>query len=175
MKTKLTFTKIDLTKRYYMTDLDGERMGNYKALEEIKKTWMSSDVSSDGNGNVGHECCFDLPNGEIKWDCGFDGLRMSNILTSQLLLYRLICVFNTPPIAVRNPYKTIWWFCIKHKSSGKILTFGEWKGAAGFWLPEGTHKQLKPNFKQDLEWLLLFLVSDQIPHPYDGCTAGQIA
>lgn len=177
MKTKLTFTKVDLSKRYYMIDLDDKRMGDYDALEEIRNKWIIGGESQAGCGNVSAECAFDLLKGKIVWG-GWNNpgaFYISNIIDSPLLLYRLICVFNEPPETEKDPYKTVWWYHIKHKPSGKVLAFGEWKGAARFWLPETNHTKLKPEFKKDLEDLLLFLVSDQIPHPYDGCTAGQIA
>jgi hypothetical protein len=177
---KLTFSKVDTTKRYYMINLSGERMGDYEICENVRKKWESG-VSSDGNsnGNVNYDCTFDLKNKIIRWDdkneSHFNDFYLSNIITSQLLLYRLICMFRAHPEIEQDPYKTIWWLTIKHRKSGKKLTFGEWKGASGFWLPESSHTELKQPFKSDLEELLLFLVSDQIPHPYDRCTAGQIA
>jgi hypothetical protein len=180
MKTnELTFTKIDTEKRYHMINLNGERMGNYKIANNITGKWENTLSSSDGCGNVHYECTFDLENKKIKWttkdkDWSKD-LSFYNIIDSPLLLYRLISVFHSTPEVVTDPYKTIWWFSLKHKKTNKKLTFGEWKGTSGFWLPEHTHTQLKKEFKEDMEELLLFLISDQIPHPYDHCTAGQIA
>ena len=178
MKTNdLTFTKVNPEKRYHMIDLAGKRMGNYEIRDLVLAKWEHSNKSENGNGNVNYDCSFDLSEGRVVWgEHNFAKiLGLANIISSPLLLYRLISIFHGNTTVVKDPYKTIWWYNIKHKETGRILVFGEWKGAAGFWLPESSHAELKQPFKSDLEELLLFLISDQIPHPYDGCTSGQIA
>ncbi len=163
-----------------MIDLSGERMGDYELRDTILKKW-EGDTTSDknSNGNINYACTFDFENGLIKWDVKEKDWKkdfyLSNVIDSPLLLYRLIALFKSQPEIESDPYKTIWWLTVKHKATGKKLTLGEWKGASGFWLPETEHTKLKKEFKADLEELLLFLVSDQIPHPYDNCTAGQVA
>jgi len=176
-KDELTFTKVNKNRRYNMIDPEGERMGNDEMRDAIKSKWEWTSEFTDGNGNVNYDCSFDLDKGTINWGNHdfVNELGLANLISSPLLLYRLISIFFAPPETPGNPYKTIWWYSIKHKKTGKALGFGEWKGASGFWLTESGHKQLKQPFKSDLEELLLFLVSDQIPHPYDGCTSGQVA
>lgn len=178
MKTnELTFTKVNKNRRYNMIDPEGERMGNYDLAEAIKSRWEHTNDSTSGCGNVNYDCSFDLENCKIEWGRHdfANTLGIGNLISSPLLLYRLISIFFGAPEVVSDPYKTIWWYNLRHKKTGKLMHFGEWKGCSGFWLPEGGHNELKQPFKKDLEELLLFLVSDQIPHPYDGCTSGQVA
>lgn len=176
---KLTFTKVDKTKRYNMIDPDGtnERCGEEKMNKEITDKWQFTKEDDNGCGNVNSDCSFDIENGKVIWDDTNFSKRvgLTNLISSPLLLYRLICLFSEAPEVPSDPYKSIWWYHIKHKKSKKVLGFGEWKGASGFWLPETSHTKLNVDFKKDLEELLLFIISDQIAHPYDGCTAGQIA
>lgn len=180
MQTKLTFNKIDFSKNYHMVKPEGERKGNYTALKEIQEKWEFSKTKDlSGCGNICHQTYFSKEKQTFEFlednlflnENYFD---LANLLNSPLLLYRLICIFFAAP-TIMDAYKLIWEYPIKHKKTGKEMFFGEWKGATNFWLPEPTHKELNEEFKNDLLELLNFLVSDQIPHPYDGCTAGQIA
>ena len=177
---ELTFNKVDFSKKYHMVGLEGKRAGNYEILEQIQKKWKTCVASlSDESANVAHQVAFSKENLSFEFqnemgivDEGY--FTFANMMNSPLLLYRLISIFFAPPIT-ENWYKAIWEYPIQHKETGKEMIFGEHKGAPKFWLSESNPKQLNEVFKNDLLELLNFLVSDQIPHPYDRCTSGQIA
>ncbi|KAK7424061.1 hypothetical protein QQX98_000671 [Neonectria punicea] len=102
----------------------------------------------------------------------------SNKISSQLLLYRLIAMFGTPPKLPEEGsntarYKTIWEYPLhwtadqgRNKST---LWFRDWKGAASVHF-SGSEEASEAALKM-LEWL----VSDNVVHPYDGVLAGNQA
>lgn len=130
---------------------------------------------------------------------------MSSVISSALLLYRLLCLFGSPAaqhaqlklpatiIANRrilwdNPavkvepasgddghYKCIWWFTLRHKKTGEYLELGEWKGAPGIWTKYHGADEMPKSFRQDTLLLLNELCSPDCPHPYDGLVAGSVA
>lgn len=184
----LTFNKIDSDKKYGKIDPNfGSGKGNYEKLQEIQAKWgyiSTTALSEYVNGNIAHQIRFNNSNTSnkgfefVNFEESLDNRRdysfIEDIISTHLLMYRLICIFFSPPIT-GNWYKSVWEYPIYHISTGKQLIFGEHKGASNFWLSEMSHTQLENSFKKDLIELLNFLISDQIPHPYDGCTAGQIA
>jgi len=62
-----------------------------------------------------------------------------------------------------------------HKSSGKGISFSEWKGAAGFWLPDTDSAKVNKELKADLIELMNYLISEKCAHPYDNLVAGSVA
>lgn len=102
--------------------------------------------------------------------------NMNEIMSSALLLYRLLCLFKCQVISYGpEGYKSVWWITLKHKQSGEILQFGEWKGAAGIWTKFHNTDELPEPYKQDVLDLLNVIYSENCPHPYDGCVAGSVA
>lgn len=101
---------------------------------------------------------------------------MSSVISSAMLLYRLLCHFECP-VMTEGPegYKCIWWVTLKHKETGELLTLGEWKGAAGTWTKYHSDKELPAAFKKDILALLNELCAKDCPHPYDGTVAGCVA
>jgi hypothetical protein len=102
---------------------------------------------------------------------------MPEVISSALLLYRLLVLF-TAKVKVdpaRGRYKCVWWITLKHKETGELLMFGEWKGAAGIWTRFSNHKELPPTYKADMLELMNTLADPKCPHSYDGLVAGSVA
>jgi hypothetical protein len=101
---------------------------------------------------------------------------MFHVISSAMLLYRLLCLFKAD-VETEGPegYKCIWWVNLKHKETGEILRFGEWKGAAGIWTRFHRNDELPEAYKRDMLLLLDELVAEDCPHPYDGNIAGSVA
>ena len=96
------------------------------------------------------------------------------IISSANLLYRLCCLFRKLPVDIEGPsgYKLVWTAYVKHKASGKVFGFSEWKGATTYRMPT---MKLEDEWVDDWIELLDLLCSDHCPHPYDGLVAGSIA
>ena len=96
------------------------------------------------------------------------------IISSANLLYRLCCLFQNLPVDITGPsgYKVVWTAYVKHKASGKVFGFSEWKGAALYRMPT---RELEDEWVDGWIELLDLLCSDHCPHPYDGVVAGSIA
>jgi hypothetical protein len=183
----LTFTKLDLNRKYGLIDPDrGDRMGEMEMNMEILKKWVNTgdELTGGMNGNMCHHVNLNHKEGFVYlgknneyWntdDRKERDVTFSEAISTSLLLYRLCCLFDAQPI-IENNYKSIWDFPVKHKETGKVVCFGEHKGASNFWMHETDPDKLGESLKNDLIELIAFLLSDQIAHPYDGCTAGQIA
>jgi len=169
-----------MTRQYYcQPDLNAGRKANYKRAAKITSVWEPiSPKDQELCGNVrpnfntvtkkfvfGNHDCFSK---------GYAG--MWEAISSALLLYRLLCLYKAP-VETFGPdgYKVIWWVALRHKETGEVLMFGEWKGAAGTWTRFHDHKELPKTFKRDTLSLMNLLISDQCPHPYDELTAGGVA
>jgi len=156
-----------------------ERTGNYERRDSITAKWNNHKNRLEGNGNVNHQCFFDTKkqtfifSDESIWD-DKNFIPMYKIMSPALLLYRLIATFFGTPTC-EDGYKSIWAYNLTHKATGKGISFSEWKGAIGFWLPDYKQEQLTPEFKADLIELLNYLVSDECAHPYDNLVAGSVA
>lgn len=161
-----------------------ERKGNRNAAHELRDLFEAAPLASDaGCGNVCGQLVVSVKtkkprfvDGYLKAVSGNRAVGFYAAIPSALLMYRLSCLFaGTISTEGWEGYKVVWQMTLKHKPSGKTITFGEWKGGALFWLPEHKHNQLDTEFKQDLIKLLTVLVSDTAPHPYDGTVAGSVA
>lgn len=112
--------------------------------------------------------------GKEKVEGIFKGKAFYEVISAPMLLSRLCAGFHGLQIQVggQENYKTTWDVALKHKESGNIITFYDWKGGPSFGSniaePGGI-------FKDDVAVLLLALVNDRFPHPYDGCCVGEIA
>lgn len=71
-------------------------------------------------------------------------------------------------------YKTTWETVLKHKKSGNIITFYDYKGSISY--GSNISSVDKDNkFIEDVKKLLSVLSNDRCPHPYDGCVVGEVA
>lgn len=102
-------------------------------------------------------------------------LSMSRVISSALLVYRLMCLFGGPVTVESDRYKCIWWVGLRHKGTDDVFMLGEWKGAAGIWTKYHKLQELKKEFADDILALLNKLCSEDCPHPYDGTVAGSVA
>lgn len=92
-------------------------------------------------------------------------------ISSQLLLYRLAVVFGLPPSDPQTDgYKLGWNVKLVWTGEGdSCMNFYDFKGGAS-----GVFRGSKEASDAALE-LMSWLVSDQVPHSYDGVLAGRIA
>lgn len=170
-----------LVKPVYMQ----ERKGDYSLLHKIKNfKWVKGDLS--GCGNICEELKVNKRSHKPSFgrkrfmDPGYDKegekyVAFYQAIPSCLLLYRLGCLFKGKPnFEGPSGYKVTWSFSLKHKS-GWVLTFGEWKGGALFWLDENNSEELPKDFKKDVLDLLEVLLHKNCPHPYDELVAGSVA
>ncbi|KAH7002449.1 hypothetical protein EDB80DRAFT_867452 [Ilyonectria destructans] len=117
-----------------------------------------------------------------KRGCTPDSCLPHNLISSQLLLYRLITVFGMPPSSEENEvdgYKGIWTYTLhwmmdrrsKKSDNGKKskLVFSDCKGS--FTIHFFGSKKASKSALDMIEWL----VSDNVPHTYDGVLAGNQA
>lgn len=168
-----------LTNCKYLED----RNADYAKAKTVIEKWEFSKKELGGCGNLCSEILFDPKTKEARFETKKDkdaplgkSLKQISIykaIPSALLMYRLACTFKgTFTSEGQEGYKVTWQFTIKHKATGKFLTFGEWKGGSLFWTdwfePEDP-------IRKDLLEILTYLVSDTCAHPYDGLVAGSVA
>ncbi|KAM5347060.1 hypothetical protein ACJ41O_010065 [Fusarium nematophilum] len=104
-------------------------------------------------------------------------LYVHRLISSQLLLYRLITVFGMPPSNEDeiDGYKSVWsymlhWMPGQDNNGGKsYMLFSDYKGSFTFHFCGS--EEASRSALDLLEWL----VSDTVPHPYDGVLAGNQA
>ena len=155
-----------------------KRDGDYEKATKITSKWEP--VSSKDHDLIGNvRPTFSLETEKFTFSHEKflpDYIGMYHVISSALLLYRLICLYKAE-VYTEGPegYKCIWWITLKHKETGEVLMFGEWKGAAGIWTRYHNSKELPASYKKDTLNLLNFLVSKTCPHPYDGLVAGSVA
>lgn len=155
------------------------RTGNYELRDKISTKWENYSGDVEGCGNVNYQFYFDMSkqsfifSSESLYDnAGF--ISMYRIMSPALLLYRLIATFFGTPKCADN-YKMIWHYNLTHKLTGKVISFSEWKGAIGFWIPDYDHAKLNMKFKKDLIELMNYIISEECVHPYDNLVAGSVA
>lgn len=97
-------------------------------------------------------------------------------VSAPMLLGRLCALFMGLKIeaAGQRDYKVTWTTVLKHKETGKILTFYDWKGSASFG-SDAYGEDAPESFIRDVRTLLDVLANPKCPHPYDGCVVGEIA
>ena len=95
--------------------------------------------------------------------------RFTNRMSSQLLLYRIACIFGMPPQKECDGYKSCWGVCLRHCSGASNLVLDEHKGAIS------VHFQGSSEDSQDALGLINLLVGTECLHTYDGIIAGTIA
>lgn len=156
-----------------------ERTGDYERRDKVKEKWDNTTKREDGCGNIHGMFQFDINKQTFVFTDDFhfnndNFVPLYRIMSPALFLYRFISTFFAAPVCYDN-YKMIWEYNLVHKPSGKTISFSEWKGAIGFWVPEGKHTELKKEFKADLIELLNYIISEECVHPYDNLVAGCVA
>ena len=158
---------------------NNERTGNYDKQSEIANKWQKSSPIEYSNGNVSHNTVFDIEKQSIAlmdYQYGNEKyISLYTLISSPLLMYRLICVFGYTPIIAESPYKVVWEYPIEHKETGIQISFSEWKGGIYFGMKETDYKKLPQSYKDDFIALFNHLISNECAHPYDGLVAGSVA
>lgn len=157
----------------------------YARVKVQTNKWTPMKVSVDGNGNL--KPVMDRDTGKFLFkeydhakgnyaEFHEDYAAICDAISSAMLLYRLLCLFQCTVIS-EGPegYKCVWWVTLSHKATGEQLMFGEWKGAAGIWTKFADKKEAPKEFLKDMLLLLNELCAQDCPHPYDGCVAGSVA
>lgn len=105
----------------------------------------------------------------------FDGKAFYELVSAPYLLAKLVAGY--PGLQVnaegQEGYKVTWTVILKHKKTGHVVTFYDWKGAAAY--GSDLRSEMPESFRRDLSALLKALASPYFPHPYDGCVIGEIA
>lgn len=169
----------------YLTNCEyiKERIADYDTRDTLRKMFVAAKDAelSDCNGNLAAHITFNKKTKVAKfnkdWASSDDKYAaMYEAIPSALALYRL-CAFDAVEVQAHGPegYKCVWSTALIHAQSGRIVFFGEHKGAFSFWtrVPEVEIKDKA--FIKDLLSLLTYLVSDTCAHPYDGLVAGSVA
>lgn len=179
-------------------ELQAERKAAYAKVKSINNKWTpvtSEEAHKEGglNGNVNSEILIDKTTLKVreplvrlsmfdknkaayaKQEETSTGIYMA--ISSALAMYRLICLFNNPIVETEGAagYKVPWSMSFKHKKTGLIIMFSEWKGGFGVWTKFGSPKEVPELYKKDMIEIINLILSDKSPHPYDGCTAGSVA
>ena len=102
-------------------------------------------------------------------------LSLGHIMSSSLLLYRLLCLIPECHVSEGDGYKAVWSVFLEHKVTKQHIGFSEHKGCVSLYYcydsPPGS------DTKFDADWLSLLnlLFHPECPHPYDGTVAGSAA
>lgn len=125
------------------------------------------------------DLCYDEEEGKFIVQDRFSRMRafekyfrlpsLYDIISSQLLLYRITVIFGMPPVDDSVGYKLCWTLTLQHHSGKGYLQFGEWKGGA----TARFHGSKEAS--DDALTLLNFLTYVKMPHHYDGIIAGTVA
>ena len=106
-------------------------------------------------------------------------LISNNVISSAFLLYRLMCMKFPPRFPQHGEeeefYKTIWAVSLKHKKTGQILNFNDYKAGWHLGMIYSHPEDMPTDFREDVLELLNFLISNQVVHPYDLTIAGSVA
>jgi len=104
-----------------------------------------------------------------------DDFRISicEAIPTCVVLYQLLClytckVFSSGP----DGYKGVWEIPLKHKKTGQIVIFREWKGGFSLGCPDA---KFNPETMTDVKHLLNLMINRKILHPYDGTVATTVA
>lgn len=152
-----------------------KRKANYSLLKIFKKFEQVSDYLSDGTcGNIQWKINGDFDLESMVYKGGlFNGKAFYEVVSSPMLLARLVSAGLTPKVFGQEGYKVTWSFVLKHKSTGRIVTFYDYKGAASVGSCMSGLEEEK--FLKDVFTLCKALSNVRFPHPYDGCVVGEIA
>ena len=111
------------------------------------------------------------------WSKDSEYMHLSSAISSALVLYRLICMLKKPHVIAEGAdgYKVPWCIYLKHKKTGAVVCFSEWKGSFGFRTHFSTPEETPKEFLDDIKFVIDLILSNNSPHPYDSTVAGSCA
>ena len=143
------------------------RSANYKLLSIAKKFEpVGIEHLVDTCANI----IYEIETIETPWEETFT----ANV-SAPYVLARLCALFHGLQIDVggQEYYKVTWTTILRHKKTGEIVTFYDYKGAISY--GSKIDGPMSDNFLKDVKKLLKVLSDERCPHPYDGCVVGEIA
>jgi hypothetical protein len=160
-----------------------ERNANYEKQKYITSVFTNgnyNDVPHFTCGNIKIHFVYDKNTSKFKiinksiYPLPDDCVSTSNVISSALVLYRLLAIFG-PMTITSDRYKSVWNVVLYHYSTKKIITLYDYKGAFSFGSEFSNIEDVPESLLNDIIELLNLICSDESPHPYDGCVAGSIA
>lgn len=162
-----------------------KRDADYKTLEELKKIFVPAKMSlaqrSGSDGNLAMHVKIDRETKRVSftkdWISSGEGVAsLYEAIPSALALYRL-CTYDEVQVEAygQEGYKCTWMTGLVHAPSGRLILFGEHKGAFSFWTHNSSEELKDKAFIKDLSSFLSYLIGDNFAHPYDGLVAGSVA
>lgn len=142
----------------------------FEAFEPVE----SQDDTYGTSGNIKVEFeKWNIGSNTYKTPYGKDSQKPFYDLISAPMLLARLAASGVASIFCERTYKTTFYGAMKHKETGCIVTFYDWKGASGY----GSCRKGLENeaFKKDVIKVLRALINPRFPHPYDGCVIGEIA
>ena len=161
-----------------------DRMADYETAEILQSKFESVGDPGEGmNGNIANDFLVSKKTFKTKVVEDAFGKRgdkyymLYEMMSSALMLYRLICMFPNPKVVCQGSagYKVPWEMFFKHKETGRIICMSEWKGS--FFLRTEFYdiKDMPLSLQNDMCILFDLLFSNNSPHPYNHTVAGSCA
>lgn len=94
-----------------------------------------------------------------------------SLISSSLLLYRLLCIFRMSKVQRGNNNWSVWMYWLKHRETGLCVGFTEHRGAA---MAYGRDPPTPASFDSDWLDLLNLLLDPMCSHPDDRTVAGSV-
>lgn len=160
-----------------------KRQADYDTRDLLRSKFVAAkDGSLDGFcGNLAAHITINIKTGKAKLNKEWAGSDENNValykaIPSALVLYRL-CAFDEVKVETFGPegYKCVWQVGLVHVKSGRLVYFGEHKGAFSFWTQNSADEIKDKAFIKDLCQFITYLCSDKFAHPYDSLVAGSVA
>lgn len=159
------------------------RNANYKLLSIFKSFEVVTDrdslINTRGNINYYFQSKGLFGINEEHKNSQFDTLKnkgMFEVLSAPYLLAKLVSAGCIPFVEGQDGYKNTWTIALKHKKTGHIITFYDFKSASSVGSSlTGYDSKDEKTFLKDAEKLIQALINERFPHPYDGCVIGEVA
>ncbi len=160
-----------------------DRMADYETGEVLQSKFESiKDPNIGCNGNIAYNFLVDKKTLQTKvcknaFNNREKGYMLYEVMSSALMLYRLICMFPNPVVICQGAagYKVPWEMFFKHKETGHVICMSEWKGSFNLRSEFNDINDVPLSLQEDLCMLFDLLYSNNSPHPYDHTVAGSCA
>lgn len=149
------------------------------ALDAFEPANDHDGVGTCGNIKSLFDPEYDVKTGKYKGGI-FNNKPFYEAVDAPYLLAKLVAGYRGLNVNAegQEAYKVTWMVVLRHKETGAIVTFYDWKGGSSFGsdiMPALAESVGYRSFKVDLTNLLKALTHKNFPHPYDGCSIGEIA